>query len=91
MRILTVNNNNRSGHRTPPKQRPEGKKAQKCMITVETNDARMKINAAPTSAEGVLLKKDGAPYEITGYDLISNAQFIDTATSAIINIQYILI
>ncbi len=76
---------------TSAKTAVSGKKAQKCIITVETNDARMKIDSVPTSDEGVLLKKESGPYEITGYDLISKAQFIGTVDNTMINLQYILI
>ena len=68
-----------------------GKKAQKVILTIGQQNARMKINAAPTASAGIVLLVDGM-YEFTAYDIISNMQFIsEGAGNTIINLQYILI
>lgn len=68
-----------------------GKTAQKMYVTVQTNVCRMEVGANPTATVGLLLQT-GEVYEFTGYDLIDDARFIDTAAGAsTVEIQYVLL
>ncbi len=67
-----------------------GKTAQKMIITT-TNPIRIRVGTNPTATVGVLLVS-GEIYEFTGYDFIDDARIIDDgATSAIVDIQYVLL
>ncbi len=67
-----------------------GKTAQKMIVSVQTNVVRMRVGADPTASVGLLLAV--GVHEFTGYDLIDDTRFIDTAAGAsTVDLQYVLL
>jgi hypothetical protein len=67
-----------------------GKTAQKMIVSVQTDPVRILAGTNPTATVGLLLAV--GIHEFTGYDFIDDARFIDDgATSATVDLQYILL